>query len=267
MKPQLEQIKSWARTAGQMAIEMRKEDLNIEQKGLADLVTRADMAIEAYLLDQVATNFPKHTVLGEETGMHQKDGAHRWYIDPIDGTLNYAHGLPEYSISIAYAFEGELQLGVIYCPEMDELFSAEKGKGAWLNGKPIQVSKINKLIDSLLITGFRHSLIDTPRSNMDCFIHMARHSQTIRRLGSAALDLAYVAAGRAEGFWEIALNPWDVAAGILLVREAGGKVEGLFGEANLLEGSVDILAANPVIFPQMRALLIEVRDAKSSKFS
>lgn len=146
MKPQLEQIKSWARTAGQMAIEMRKEDLNIEQKGLADLVTRADKAIEAYLLDQVATNFPKHTVLGEETGMHQKDGAHRWYIDPIDGTLNYAHGLPEYSISIAYAYEGELQLGVIYCPEMDELFSAEKGKGAWLNGKPIQVSKSTSLL-------------------------------------------------------------------------------------------------------------------------
>ncbi len=264
MKPQIEQIESWARYAGKMAIEMRKEDLKVEYKNQADLVTRADKAIEAYLLAQIEENFPSHTALAEETGMHKKDSAHKWYIDPIDGTLNYAHGLPEYSISIAYAYEGELQVGVVYCPEMDEMFSAVKGQGAWLNGKPIRVSKIEKLIDALLITGFRHALIDTPQSNIDNFIHFARKSQTVRRLGSAALDLAYVAAGRAEGFWEIALNPWDVAAGILLVREAGGIVEGLFGEADLLTGSVDILSANPAIFPQMREVLEEVRKLKAS---
>ena len=263
MKPSLEMIEKWARHAGQMAKEMRGEDLKVEYKGDADLVTRADKAIEAYLLTEINEAFPEHGVLGEETGIHQKNSAHRWFIDPIDGTLNYAHGLPEYSISIAYANQDGLQVAVIYQPEMDEMFSAAKGRGAWLNGKPMRVSKIEALIDSLLITGFRHALLDTPRSNINNFIHISRKAQTVRRLGSAALDLAYVAAGRAEGFWEIALNPWDVAAGILLVREAGGVVEGLYGEAELLEGSVDILASNPVIFPQLRDILLEVRDLKA----
>lgn len=262
MKPQLAFLELWARQAGRMAIAMRKEDLGIEHKGKTDLVTRADKAIEAYLLAEIEKHFPGHTALAEESGMHQRNSQHAWYIDPIDGTINYAHGLPEYSISIAYAFEGELQVGVVYQPDIDEMFSAVKGEGAWLNGKPISVSKIDDLLDALLITGFRHALLDTPRSNLDNFIHIARNSQTVRRLGSAALDLAYVAAGRAEGFWEIALNPWDVAAGILLVREAGGMVEGHFGETNLLEGSVDILAANPAIFPQLRGLLIDVKEKK-----
>lgn len=262
MKPQLEFLETWARQAGRMAIAIRQEDLGVEYKGEADLVTRADKAIEAYLLKKIDEHFPEHTVFAEETGMHKKDSTDTWYIDPIDGTLNYAHGLPEYTISIAYAHQGELQLGVVYQPDMDQMFSAVKGEGAWLNGKAIKVSKTEQLIDALLITGFRHSLIDTSRSNVENFVHLARRSQTVRRLGSAALDLACVAAGRAEGFWEIALNPWDVAAGILLVCEAGGTVEGLYGEAELLEGSVDILAANPVIFHQMRQILMEVKYKK-----
>lgn len=263
MRPTLELIEKWARHAGQMARDMRKEDLDIQQKGYADLVTRADKDIEAYLLGEIEKTFPDHSVLGEESGMHQQGSQDRWFVDPIDGTLNYAHGLPEYSISIAYAQGDDLQLGVVYCPEMDELFSAEKGKGAWLNGKAMRVSAIDQMSNALLITGFRASLIDTPLSNVDNFISVARKAQTVRRLGSAALDLAYVAAGRAEGYWEIALNPWDVAAGILLVREAGGIVEGHFGEADLLTGRVDILATSPAILQPLRDILTEVHDRKA----
>lgn len=263
MTPTLEMIEKWARHAGKMARDMRLEDLDVQQKGYADLVTRADKEIEAYLLGEIEKHFPGHSVLGEESGMHQQGSQHRWFVDPIDGTLNYAHGLPEYSISIGYAIGDDLQLGVVYCPEMDEMFSAEKGKGAWLNGKPMKVSTIDQIGNALVITGFRAALIDTPLSNVENFISVARKAQTVRRLGSAALDLAYVAAGRAEGYWEIALNPWDVAAGILLVREAGGTVEGHFGLANLLEKRVDILATNPAILQPLRDILTEVRDSKN----
>ncbi len=263
MTPTLALIEKWAHHAGKMARDMRLEDLDVQQKGYADLVTRADKEIEAYLLGEIEKHFPGHSVLGEESGMHQQGSQHRWFVDPIDGTLNYAHGLPEYSISIGYAIGDELQLGVVYCPEMDEMFSAEKGKGAWLNGKPMKVSTIDQIGNALLITGFRAALIDTPLSNVENFISVARKAQTVRRLGSAALDLAYVAAGRAEGYWEIALNPWDVAAGILLVREAGGIVEGHFGLANLLEKRVDILATNPAILQPLRDILTEVRDSKN----
>lgn len=263
MTPTLEMIEKWAHHAGKMARDMRLEDLDVQQKGYADLVTRADKEIEAYLLGEIEKHFPGHSVLGEESGMHQQGSQHRWFVDPIDGTLNYAHGLPEYSISIGYAIGDDLQLGVVYCPEMDEMFSAEKGKGAWLNGKPMKVSTIDQIGNALVITGFRAALIDTPLSNVENFISVARKAQTVRRLGSAALDLAYVAAGRAEGYWEIALNPWDVAAGILLVREAGGTVEGHFGLANLLEKRVDILATNPAILQPLRDILTEVRDSKN----
>ena len=263
MTPTLELIEQWARHAGKMAMDMRNEDLDVQRKGYADLVTRADKEIEAYLLGEIERNFPGHCVLGEESGMHQSGSQHRWFVDPIDGTLNYAHGLPEYSISIGYAYGDDLRVGVVYCPEMDEMFSAEKGKGAWLNDKPLNVSTIDAIGDALLITGFRAALIDTPQSNVENFISVARKAQTVRRLGSAALDLAYVAAGRAEGYWEIALNPWDVAAGILLVREAGGIVEGHFGPANLLEGRVDILATNPSILQPLRDILSEVKANKA----
>jgi myo-inositol-1(or 4)-monophosphatase len=148
---------------------------------------------------------------------------------------------------------------VICNPAGQETYWAEKGQGAFLNGAAIQVSPIELMRDSLLITGFRQSLIDTPRSNVNNFVRLSRDVQTIRRLGSAALDLAYVACGRAESIWEIALNAWDVAAGILLVREAGGIVDSLYGDSELLEGKIDILCANPYIFPQMRAILLEER--------
>ncbi len=262
MEPSLEQVISWVKEAAAMAQEMRGEDLQVRHKSKADLVTAADTAIEAFMIEKIQTHFPGHSVNAEETGQHEGDNDHEWFIDPIDGTLNYAHGLPQYAISVGYAHKGELKLGVIANPPMQEYFYAEAGKGSWLNGKPIRVSETSELIDSMLITGFRYNLLDTPRSNINNFIRLAHEVQTVRRLGSAALDLAYVACGRVEGFWEIALNPWDVAAGILLIREAGGIVSTLHGEGHLLKGSVDILAANPVIFPKLQTILDE-EHAKS----
>lgn len=257
MEPTLDQVVSWVKEAASMARQMRQEDLQVRHKSKADLVTEADTAIEAFLIDKIHTNFPNHSIKAEESGQHDGDQEHEWFIDPIDGTLNYAHGLPQYAISVAYACKGELKLGVIADPPMQEFFYAEAGKGSWLNGKPIHVSETQELIDSMLITGFRYHLLDTPRSNINNFIRLSHEVQSVRRLGSAALDLAYVACGRVEGFWEIDLSPWDVAAGILLIREAGGIVSTLHGEGHLLKGSVDILAANPVIFPKLQAILNE----------
>jgi len=257
MEPTLDQVVSWVKEAASMARQMRQEDLQVRHKSKADLVTEADTAIEAFLIDKIHTNFPNHSIKAEESGQHDGDQEDEWFIDPIDGTLNYAHGLPQYAISVAYACKGELKLGVIANPPMQEYFYAEAGKGSWLNGKPIHVSETQELIDSMLITGFRYHLLDTPRSNINNFIRLSHEVQSVRRLGSAALDLAYVACGRVEGFWEIDLSPWDVAAGILLIREAGGIVSTLHGEGHLLKGSVDILAANPVIFPKLQAILNE----------
>ena len=260
MEPTLEQVINWVKEAALIAQQMRREDLEVRHKSKADLVTAADTAIEAFMIEKINAHFPGHSVNAEETGQHKGDQEHEWFIDPIDGTLNYAHGIPLYAISVAYACKGELKLGVIANPPMQEYFYAEAGKGAWLNGKPIRVSETRELIDSMLITGFRYNLLDTPRSNINNFIRLSHEVQTVRRLGSAALDLAYVACGRVEGFWEIALNPWDVAAGILLIREAGGIVSTLHGEGHLLKGSVDILAANPVIFPKLQAIIHEVHE-------
>lgn len=259
MEPTMEQVLNWVKEAAAMSQQMRNEDLQVRHKSKADLVTEADTAIEAFMIKKINANFPGHSVNAEETGQHDGDQEHEWFIDPIDGTLNYAHGLPQYTISVAYACKGELKLGVIVNPPMQETFYAESGKGAWLNGKPIRVSETQELIDSMLITGFRHHLLDTSHSNINNFIRLSHEVQTVRRLGSAALDLAYVACGRVEGFWEIALNPWDVAAGILMIREAGGIVSTLYGEGHLLKGSVDILAANPTIFPKLQAILHEER--------
>lgn len=260
MEPTLDQVLNWVEEAGEIAQRMRQNDLLVRHKSKADLVTEADTIIEAFLIKKIQTNFPGHRVNAEESGQHEGDSGHEWFIDPIDGTLNYAHGLPQYAISVAYACGGELKLGVISNPPMREVFYAEAGKGAWLNGEPIRVSQTRELIDSMLITGFRFHLLDTPRSNINNFIRLSHEVQAVRRLGSAALDMAYVACGRVEGFWEIALHPWDVAAGTLLIQEAGGIVDTLYGEGELLRGSVDILAANGEVFSKMQTILLDERE-------
>ena len=260
MQPTLDQVVTWTTEAADIALKMQGENLKSHYKAAFELVTEADSAVEAYLIEKIQAQFPDHSINAEESGEHDRDSDHKWFIDPIDGTLNYSHELPIWAVSVAYAYKGELQIGVICNPAMKETYSAAKGQGAFLNGEPTKVSSIGTMNEALLITGFRRNAIGTPRSNIRNFTRLSLETQTIRRLGSAAMDLAYVACGRAEAFWEIDLNPWDVAAGILIVREAGGVVDSLYGDGELLIGKVNILAANPLIFSQMRSVLLEERD-------
>jgi myo-inositol-1(or 4)-monophosphatase len=178
-----------------------------------------------------------------------------WYIDPLDGTVNYAHGVPFFAVSIGYAEGGLMRFGVVYEPLRDECFSAERGRGAWLNGLPIRVSGADELDRSLLVTGFPYDLRTHPENNLDNYARFARLSQGVRRLGSAALDLCSIASGRIDGYWEVRLNAWDLAAGGLIAQEAGATVTGLTGEPDWMEPPFSVLAANAPLHAQMLAVL------------
>lgn len=215
------------RDAGQILLEKFGRKIKISKKRDIDLVTEADLASEALIIERIRSYYPKHSILAEESGNAVVIGSGgdswKWIIDPLDGTTNYAHGYPCFCVTIALEHKGEIVLGVTFDPTRDDLFAAEKGRGATLNGKPIRVSETGSLADSLIVTGFPYDFKDRPQ--------FARHltsflleSRGIRRDGSAAIDMAYVACGRYDGFWEEGLNPWDVAAGKLLIEEAGGIV-------------------------------------------
>ncbi|NIP19495.1 MAG: inositol monophosphatase, partial [Xanthomonadales bacterium] len=228
---------------------------NIEHKGEIDLVTEVDEQSEAYLLEQISTRFPEHRIIAEETGQKDGDPDHTWYIDPLDGTTNFAHRLPIFSVSIAYAQRGEITLGVVYDPIRDELFSAQRGKGASLNGAPIHPTSQEDLSRSLLVTGFPYDRFTSPNNNLEHMNRFTLRAQGIRRLGSAALDLCSVACGRVDGYWEIKLEIWDLAAGILIAKEAGALVSKTDGRKDMLAPPLSILAANPALHPAMLAVL------------
>ncbi len=214
-----------ARQAGNILLEKFGRKIEIYKKGDIDLVTEADLASEKHIIDRVKTHYPQHSILAEESGeaVLIGDSKWKWIIDPLDGTTNYAHGYPCFCVTLAVEHKGEIVIGVSYDPTRDEMFSAEKGNGASLNNKSISVSEANKLSDSLLVTGFPYDV--SKRDNFaGNFTNMLLKSRAVRRDGSAAIDLAYVACGRFDGFWEEGLNPWDMAAGVLLVEEAGGKI-------------------------------------------
>jgi myo-inositol-1(or 4)-monophosphatase len=231
----------------------------IGYKGAVNLVTEMDLLSEKIIVAEIRKRFPEHAVLAEESASVEKDSPFRWIIDPLDGTTNYAHGLPIFCISIALAKEEEVILGVVYDPTRDELFTAEKGKGARLNGRKIRVSSESNLSRSLLATGFPYDLRESKIDNFDHFHNFAIRAQAVRRAGSAALDLCYVAAGRFDGFWEMKLAPWDLAAGSLMVVEAGGRVTNFLGKPLALSGK-HVLASNGRIHPAMLRIL------KSGKF-
>jgi len=215
------------------------------KEGKNNLVTEYDLLAEKIIIDNIRGKFPDHNFLAEESG-HTESGSRgnvRWIIDPLDGTVNFAHGLPIFSVSIAAERDGEVFCGVVYHPMLDELFVAVKGQGATLNGNPISVSRNADIDSSFLITGFPYNVNENPCNCIDLFVDIIKRGIPVRRLGSAALDLAYIAAGRFDGFWEISLNPWDVAAGILLVREAGGQVTQFNGMEHELT-SESMLATN-----------------------
>jgi myo-inositol-1(or 4)-monophosphatase len=238
-----------AREAGALILEYFHQGLKIEYKGEADLVTAADRASEALIRERIAKQFPSHDVLGEEQGLNDRGSEYRWYVDPLDGTTNFAHGYPVFAVSMALEHRseagGKRVAGVVYDPTRDEMFSAALGHGAELNGKPIQVSKAAQLKECLLATGFpsqkRHK-----NPNIHFYHQITLRTHGVRRAGSAALDLCCVASGRFDGFWEFNLNPWDTAAGVLIVEEAGGRVSRFDGSSFLLD-SRETLASNGIV--------------------
>ncbi len=214
-----------ALASGKIQQERRKRIGKISHKGTFDLVTEVDYLCEQEIIRIIKRKFPDHDFLAEESGASQgASSPSKWVIDPLDGTINYAHGFPCYCTSIGFEHEGEVIVGVVYAPCMDELFVAEKGKGATLNSEPISVSTISELKDSLLVTGFTPEVVRSEDDNMGHFRNFMKASQAVRRPGSAAIDICYTAMGRFEGFWEYQLHAWDVAAGSLIMTEAGGQV-------------------------------------------
>jgi myo-inositol-1(or 4)-monophosphatase len=241
-----------AREAAAVLLDHAKGPLEIREKGRrADLVTVADRASERTIVERLRSAYPHATILAEESGASGGTSDERWIVDPLDGTTNYAHGYPLYCISIAYERGGELVAGVIYAPVMNECFAAERGAGARLNGGPMEVSSIERVDDAMLCTGFRPA--DFER-NARCFARASARAQAVRRDGSAALDLAYTACGRFDGFWEWDLSPWDVAAGTLLVLESGGRVTRIDGGPPSVEAR-SILASNARVHDQLTAVL------------
>ena len=217
----------------------------IEYKGEADLVTVADRKSEALIRDRIHQLWPGHDILGEEEGLRDTGSDYRWYVDPLDGTTNFAHGFPVFCVSIALEYKGEMVAGLCFDPTRNELFAAEKGKGASLNGRPIRVSKTKTLAESLVATGFpSHKRHKNP--NIYFYHQITLRTHGVRRAGSAALDLCSVACGRFDGFWEFNLNPWDTAAGVLIVEEAGGRVTDFDDRPFELNGH-ETLASNGLI--------------------
>jgi myo-inositol-1(or 4)-monophosphatase len=250
-----------AREAGARLKEFFAAGVKTEYKGDVDLVTVADRTVEKLIRGRLGEAFPEHGIYGEEGTRERLAGEYRWYVDPLDGTTNFAHGFPQFCVSMglehrpkgtAPEADGTLVGAVIYDPMRDELYTAERGGGAWLNGRPIRVSRTLVLAESLVATGFpsrkRHA-----SPNIHFYHEFTLRSHGVRRAGSAALDLAYVASGRMEAFWEFNLNPWDTAAGILLVTEAGGKVTGFAGQHYKLD-SCEILASNSLIHDELAGM-------------
>ncbi len=251
MKPFLDDLTNWTRHAGDILREGLGKRHQIAYKGRIDLTTEVDHQSEAYLVEQIHRRFPGHTIDTEESGLISGAGGSCWYIDPLDGTTNYAHAVPVFCVSLAYAEDGRVLLGAVYDPMRDEYFTAERGKGAWLNGEPIHVSEVSDLISCLVTTGFPYKQYDDRRNNLAAFEHFTRVTQGVRRQGAAALDMCHVAAGRFDGYWEQTIRPWDIAAGALIVAEAGGVVTRLDGEPDYLKPPFHILAGNPAIHALM----------------
>ena len=251
-----------ALAAGRIHRQYFRQDAAIQKKGRIDLVTAADLAVEQMFRERIAARFPTHGVLGEEAaaGGQPTNARFRWIIDPVDGTTNFAHGLAIFCVAIALEIDGRVELGVVYDPIADELFTAERGRGAFLNGAPIRVSPCATMVDAMLSTGFPYSIKDERRRQVGVFAAFLEEAQAVRRLGSAALDLCYVASGRFDGFWEERIHPWDIAAGALIIEEAGGMVSGMDG--SLFDPfSGHIAASNGLL----HALMLEVvRGARAS---
>jgi myo-inositol-1(or 4)-monophosphatase len=251
------------RRAGEIQRQASRGTFEIRKKGTIDLVTEVDVAVERMVRALIAERYPDHDVLGEELGGPGEGERSRycWICDPIDGTTNFAHGLPLFCSTIALEVDGELRVGAVYDPTRDELFTAIRGGGAFLNGERIRVSTAATLIDSLLVTGFPYSVQEKLDEMLGLFGRFLSKARAVRRLGSAALDMCYVAAGRLDGFWEEGLNAWDIAGGVLIVQEAGGRITSLDGGPFVLR-SGRIIASNGLLHDEMRAVIADYHASR-----
>jgi myo-inositol-1(or 4)-monophosphatase len=255
-RPYLETAAEIAREAGALLAQYFERRVAFELKGDYDLVTEADRASEQLVVERLRSYFPTHGIVAEEGGGHESPSEYRWYVDPLDGTTNFAHSYPVYNVTLALEHGNEIICGVIYDPSRQEMFAAERGSGAYLNNHRIQVSKTRRLEDSLLATGFpsrkRHLNI-----NVHFYHQLAMLTHGVRRGGAAAIDLAYVACGRLDGFWEFKLNPWDMAAGSLMVTEAGGRMSDMRGGPLSLRGA-HVLSDNGHLHEELVGLFGEI---------
>jgi myo-inositol-1(or 4)-monophosphatase len=247
-----------AREAGGLLLDRLGRALQVSNKGAIDLVTEADLASEKLIIERIRSHYPRHAILAEESGDSEtsssnSDAEWKWIIDPLDGTTNYAHGYPCFCVSIGIERQGKLEIGVVYDPMRNEMFAAERGQGATLNERPMRVSAVEELNRAMLCTGFPYDVRERPDFARD-FSNFTMQAQAVRRDGSAALDLAYVACGRFDGFWEDGLNPWDIAAGVVLIEEAGGTVSDFQGGA-LDIYSPRVLASNGLVHQSMMEVI------------
>lgn len=261
MIPTLPYIETLARNAGEIVRTGynprpgTSSDLEISFKGPIDLVTDIDIRSETYLINEISSRFPGERIVSEESGLTEGNGDGMWLIDPLDGTINFAHGIPIFSVSVAFVQDGRVRLGVVYDPMRDECFSAELGQGSWLNGERLHTANSESLDHSLLVTGFPYNIRTAANTNLAHYADFSLRSMGVRRLGSAALDLCYVAAGRFDGYWETSINAWDIAAGILIAEEAGVRVTKTDGDPKVLALPLSIAAANPKLHNQILELL------------
>lgn len=243
-----------AKKSGKILLEYYEKDgLNMKSKGYNNLVTEADTAAENLIVEEIKKKYPDNSILAEESGIYETHGSHRWIIDPLDGTSNFSHSLPIFAVSIGLEINGEIVLGVVFTPRINEIFYAEKSKGAWMNDKPIHVSLKEDYENSMFSTGFPYEK-ELRKGALVSFNNVTAAGHQIRRLGAASVDLCYVACGRLDAFWELSLAPWDMAAGKLIVEEAGGKITKADGSPFEIT-SKSIAASNGKMHPRLLELL------------
>ncbi len=240
--------------AGDLQIAKFGTGVRIHKKGPIDLVTEVDLEVERMFRAMVAERFPGHDVLAEEQGLQSTGSRHRWVFDPLDGTTNFAHGVPIFCASLALEIDGVAVIGAVYDPNRRELFTAEAGVGAWMNGQPLKTSANATVLESMLVTGFPYHVQENPDEFLRVFGQVLRRARAVRRLGSAAIDMCWVAVGRMEGFWEASLKPWDTRAAALILEEAGGRVTGMDG-GTWNPDNGHILATNGLIHDELLAIL------------
>ncbi len=255
MDKHLEYAKKFAKEAGALILKKFRNPLEIEKKGVVDIVTDADKKAEAYIIGSIYHRFPKDSILAEESGeINKNNSSYRWIIDPIDGTTNYAQGFSMFAVSIGIEFDGELVIGVVYIPHLNELFYAKKGDGAYLNDKKISISQKIELIDSVWATGFPYNKRETNNNNLLEHNKAILVCRDIRRAGSAAIDMVYTACGIWDGYWERGIKPWDIAAGYVIVKEAGGVIDS-FGGSQFDLFSGEVIAGSSEMVKKMREVI------------